>query len=553
MATDFSKYGQSSVSGVASTAPSNSGTDFSKYGSPVAGIAKIDMESRTPGFIDKVSTDIKNRFAKSSATFKDFQSGNIDPLSTSLQILGQGAGAINDIAGQAVSSAYSSLPTFVTTPINETAKSVSTDILETSIGKAGLGAIKLGAEAYNKFKQENPIAAKNLEAVLNIGSLLPITKGATVASEGAVGAVKGATKGVLGTADNLLEKTLQSVTKPLSSSFDNVSKKVFEQTIDDWNKIGTDYVRTNKILKKAQAREKDPALFLAERGIDPGSTVDSGARKQIAERLKKQDTAPFEEVLQKSLQIADESAPGIDLNKIEANLLNDIKSANVDVQKAKTLEKGIKERIQLLKEKYGSDIVKRQDLNIEKRAFWQNTGFDTTGNLAGDVNYRMGRSLKTAIEDSVDDVNIQELNNILGDHYEAARFLEALDGKAGKLTTGEKIKKAIVRSASTLVGSKLSDFGGGLTGFIVADSINSALRGANDAFKSFFLQNLKTTNPAKYDEYVNALKYIQKTEVDKASRLKLPAPSPLGSPNNPIITPAPTTYEKPAAKINIKR
>ncbi len=62
-----------------------------------------------------------------------------------------------------------------------------------------------------------------------------------------------------------------------------------------------------------------------------------------------------------------------------------------------------------------------------------------------------------------------------------------------------------------------------------------------------FLSNLKVTNP---EAFTKVAEYMGNTNAEAATRLKLPAPKPLGSAENPIVTAPPTTFESPAQNIN---
>lgn len=120
----------------------------------------------TPSFIERIKQDLIKR-GKSV----DVLNG---PIETPLQIVGQGAGFITDILGEAAKSLVEKTPSFIKEPI----KHLGADFLETEPAKAGLKAIQGGVEMYQDWKQKNPRLALDLESVVNIGTLLPIGKGA---------------------------------------------------------------------------------------------------------------------------------------------------------------------------------------------------------------------------------------------------------------------------------------------------------------------------------------------------------------------------------------
>lgn len=156
----------------------------------------------SPGFVSRISEDLNKRGEKvNDAFFSTDQSF----ASKTLQLIGQGAGFATDIAveGAKEIANKTGITDSILKPAAEAVKPVAVDILESDIGKAGLQAIKSGADTYEAWKVEHPEAAGNLEAVVNIGSLLgagkALQKGGQVAAEGAsavLDTAATATKGV---------------------------------------------------------------------------------------------------------------------------------------------------------------------------------------------------------------------------------------------------------------------------------------------------------------------------------------------------------------------
>lgn len=343
-------------------------------------------------------------------------------------------------------------------------------------------------------------------------------------------------KPITGGADTSLSGIASRYVEPLSA-------KAVTQTADEWARVGSDYVKSNKVLSRSEARGKDPTKFLAERGINPDTTKGVGERMAIADRIVTEDVKPFEEVLQKSLREADLSAPKVSLEEVERRALAKVRNKpNLTALEEESILADTRAEFDALKRKYGYSIS-REEMNVQKKAYWASKKWDATKPLKNDINAEIGRAFKDTIEESVDDVNVQELNRILGDHYDSATFLRSVDGKAGKATIGDKAKRAVVRAIATATGGAVGGTTGGVTGFILADSINTAMNSMSNPVREYFLSRLRVTNPEIYDEYVKTLNYLQKRDVIRASQPKLGGPTPLGTEKNPIITPAPTTYE----------
>lgn len=343
-------------------------------------------------------------------------------------------------------------------------------------------------------------------------------------------------------ADTSISGIISRVVEPLP-------EKYIAQTADEWAKVGTDYVSSRKVLAKGEARGKDAPQFLADRGINPDTTKAPGERMAIADRIAKEDTKPFETVLDASLKEADMAAPKVSLDPIEKEAIANIsKKPNLTALDRENLIADAQAEFDALRRKYGYSMS-REDLNAVKKDYWGAKNWDATKPLKGDINHEIGGAFMRAIENNVDDVNVRELNRILGDHYDAAKFLRSVDAKAGKLTLTEKAKRSVVRAVSTAVGAQIGGVTGGATGFILADSINQAMSSMSNPLREYFLSRLRIMNPEAYQEYVKTLNYLARKEVERAARLKLEAGAPLGSDKNPIITPAPTTYEAPAQNV----
>jgi hypothetical protein len=145
-----------------------------------------------------------------------------------LQLAGQTAGAAGDIISNVAKTTYKALPDSIEKPITDTAKDIGVGILQTPIGQEAVTALQGGMEMYNDFKTKNPRAAANIEAVLNIGSIIPVTKGAQVAGKTAVATTKlvgegldlgfDATKKATSATGDLLGKGLEKTGQKIQNS-----------------------------------------------------------------------------------------------------------------------------------------------------------------------------------------------------------------------------------------------------------------------------------------------------------------------------------------------
>jgi hypothetical protein len=125
-------------------------------------------------FAQKEGGDLMNRGKDIAETLKQTAAGKISPVETGIRTVGAVAGGVGDVIGEAI------------TPL---LKPVLEPIFKTGAGQAALEAIRGGAEVYNKWKTSSPEAtraAKSLEGVVNIATLLPAYKAGEVGVNAAV-------------------------------------------------------------------------------------------------------------------------------------------------------------------------------------------------------------------------------------------------------------------------------------------------------------------------------------------------------------------------------
>ena len=146
------------------------------------------------GFIDqtisnvkKLGTGISEAITKrggdlrEAVTTENIPSGLEGLGSRVLQGAGAGAGALLDVGFEGIKAVARQLgavtPDFIEDPIKKKAVESAKFILETPVNKLALQKIGEGAEMYKSWKNEsleNETLGKNLEAFLNVVSLLPI-------------------------------------------------------------------------------------------------------------------------------------------------------------------------------------------------------------------------------------------------------------------------------------------------------------------------------------------------------------------------------------------
>lgn len=415
-----------------------------------------------------------------------------------------------------------------------------------------LDAFGKAHNALNELQKTNPEVARDTTDALNIVLAAtgekPVTGAASKTGEVLAQGAKGVSNLTQGA-----KETLGGLKETAKTAIEN---KIIQSTANDWERIGGDYVKTHKLLAQEEARSgapssvQDTPTFLAEQGIAPKSFIDGFKNKydiakieETATKLTTESVKPFEDALDAQLKVVQQSQPLVTHAEIRNQVLNTIDNVKSITEGDRVLMRNAanKELI-ALQNKYPKGIP-LDILNRLKGTYWSKTKFDITRPLQPQVNYNIGSAMKDLIETKAGDANVTELNGLLGNYYKSAKFLRGLEGKVPKLSIGEKIGRGVVKAGLVAGGEAVFGLSGGLGGYFLAKSVSHILENASNPLKGLILENLQKTNPKAYTE---AVKWLGEQEAQRLSRKLLPPPNPLGSEKNPIITPAPTTFEAPA-------
>lgn len=127
---------------------------------------------RSKGFFGRLGDDLKQRWENLGESSQLVDEGKQGNLSFGLQVGGQLAGAVGDVVSEGLTSAY---------------RTVAPESVEQGVAELGnkIGQSRTVQDIYNRyqgFKENNPSLARNIEAVGNIASIVPIGKGAGLAA-----------------------------------------------------------------------------------------------------------------------------------------------------------------------------------------------------------------------------------------------------------------------------------------------------------------------------------------------------------------------------------
>jgi len=361
------------------------------------------------------------------------------------------------------------------------------------------------------------------------------------------------------------KETLQTVPAKLAEVGGSVkqgaTKMAQSSEIKGWKMPTTSskstYSKANDIYASASKKYGDIAETLVNDGHKlsdniniKNGTYDTG---NTADRIIEQNGKMSSEMLRPSLQAADYYTPRTPVTDVFKNVKTQVLNNRYLTEADKeTVLKNISKDQQLLAKKYPKGMS-LTDMHDEKITYGSNVKRspmgDVTTNLKAQSNEFLRDALAKGVEDKAPkDIGVHEFNQELTKRYKVADYLNAIDGKNVEKSLFGKIGTATGKLAGAALGEAT---GGGLladvAGYHLGGTVANIIENMPNPVKSMLLKNLQTVNPPAFEAIK---KYLGDQEVERLIRLQLPAPEPLGTVKNPIIPPAPTTYEKPAQVIN---
>jgi len=424
-----------------------SAQEFLRAGKPsLVQSATITKEAapKEPGFFSRVSEAAKQRGANVQAQAERLDQGAGSDL---LQFFGQSAGLATDIIGEGLKSVGDA--TGITEGI---VKPTGRFILNTDIGKAGLQAIEGGIESYNSFKKQNPEVAANIEAVLNIGALLPIEK--VIGSTGKA-LIKGGEKSL---------EAIKPVIKPVSEAVGKVLEtgKSFAGGVKDVSvlsakglsnipaRIATNVAEQKAIASSIASLPSKVARKAVTDGVDLADakflyqipTVDKASLQKLVTAVQKFDSGtskvnPIEVVGQPIVNRVKEAVKiqggiGSELGAVAEKFTSKIPTRELEVSVVSQLKKvpGLQ----------GIEVSKKGVLDFSKTS------------LASDLSKADRKEIQTAYTKSVQSGTGQSK------HLYRQELFEILGGKKKSLAnitaTQEKALEAIRKGLSNILETK---------------------------------------------------------------------------------------------------
>jgi hypothetical protein len=213
------------------------------------------------GLVSAVAGDINTNSAVGR-----FATGQQSGLETGLQIAGQGAGAIGDVVGAGLASVGRGISAVTPEAIKTPIKNAGLSVLQSPVGQAGITALQNGMESYGEWKKSNPVIAADLEAVVNLASLVPIGKVSQAGKQGltSIGISKvddvlgGASKGLRESAEASVSKVLNPTTQATKQTTKKIAGELVDRPLSD----------TLALTRKGMQAKAGAAAELAGQSID---------------------------------------------------------------------------------------------------------------------------------------------------------------------------------------------------------------------------------------------------------------------------------------------
>ena len=495
-------------------------------------INRLASTEKEPGFISRVGEVIQKRTQTAEEISDIGARGEQTFAEGVLQIAGQAAGGVFDIGFEGL-------------------KALALKFVERGIERGFATVMKtepfrLIAEEIHNFVESHPRAARNIGAAINLTGLLGIPK---------VGVIRKELQSFkivppLQKAGELGREALREVREV---RIKRVQGKLLESELRLQHKYNDVLNLTARQTQLEQKFGKSTANFLVKEGI-PLSSVKEGGRLKLDTRKAiemlsqkaEMENVTFERLLADSGKYVNFDAY---INSIARNIKRTF-HGNEQVIAATHLLKELQAwKTQLISEsitdKTGKMLIPVQNFNSVKKYFWNHTkGFNTPESiLQGDANFLAGHIAKNTIEEVVDDTTIRAFNRRLGDFSSSIKMLRK---RNRSIIPGGLLGRYFARTIGGIAGVKGGPMGV-IGGVITADKLAEifARPEFTTAMMKRTIESLRSKLGIKADDIIReAEQIIIRRAQERAGRLKIGGATPIGTSGRPIITPAPTTFEK---------
>lgn len=404
---------------------------------PIQGVQPSVSEPNADGYITNVQTEQKpqqkeegvsytpqgdtlgaklgGRIKDVSNAVTDFTQNKQGLISTGLQTAGAVAGGLGDITTSIIE--HTPLVGWALKGIEKTIGTGIDSFAKTESGQEVFRAI-------NDFTQKNPEASKNIGAVVNIVSAIPILKGLSVAKNVVLDTASLGLKRVAENAmKNELPKYFTSRTgqKVLSRNPNGISAIIRERAIPD--------VEDGKYVVKNAVSQLDDGVSALDDKLDDVLKAKTGNATPLTS---------IEQMRNNALTLAKESAEGEANYKTIVSKINEMFDMALDSDKAIAVS--------------GGKFLNLSDANIFKRRARVGLNFDD--NVGRRASFYVQNSYMKAIEDIATKEglgDVKGINKAMGELLEGMNILEELNGKKLLISPA----KGVVQTGATAGGGFL--------------------------------------------------------------------------------------------------
>lgn len=464
-----------------------------KGAKPISAVSTVEeTPQEEPGIFGRIGESLKKR----AESVPDFATGN--PMLNALSSVGAVAGGIGDIAGELIVSAGKALP-YVSPPIGvvkqllpESTKSAIASVPEKIFTSEPAKRI---TGAYQEIKRQYPTATRAVEDVANVGSLLPIGKGAQIAGKG----VKAGTE------------VGEEVLKAARNKASTFATRRAESALTEMMNSG---VKTKKILDASIARGYNPSRLLASDTRFTPEVIDGKIVPDKAIIAIQGETEPMAKIVRAAVENENKL---INIDELEKIALKEADRLKLRGDEYNRVVSNIKRDFDSYRINFGDSEGRMwlADIDDVKKAKYGEINWMNPDQNAADR--AVAKAARKTIEDSVEDVSIKDLNRALGEYYDAQEMLEVMGGRAVK---GGRLGKMVSTMVGAVVGSP-AGMGGSVIASYVANKIAGIMQ--SSTFRSPSIQKMlgeiRTSYPKIFDE---AMQILEKSKGERATRLMLP-------------------------------
>lgn len=392
-----------------------------------------------PSFIQRVGEDASKRVGQEKEAIKQGVLGQQSLPSTALQTVGAGAGLVGDIGTEALKSAT---PAFIKEPLAAKVKQAGEYIAGTDIGKKAITKATETKQAWEDFSKKHPEAAKDLSAMGNIFTTLPISKeaGSLASSVG-----EKAAPSIKKAGENLIKKgEKQAIEKRSKNIIDLISpketKKVAEANVGKTVEKG--------LLRKQEVIPDKFTLDIANTvnqvpGVNPNRSYQYNYNQIAAENKNEAKK------LSSALKAANVTIPNEKINQAALNIKSSLAKQTFIVGDAKKVsDKMIKEAGSLIKKNGNTAaglLKSRQEFDTWAKGQMGGDPFSDANKARGASLKLVRESINNLIADSVPDANVKAS---LTKQFHLYNALDNIRSKAAK-----EGKNVITRSVAKLENS----------------------------------------------------------------------------------------------------